>query len=324
MQLVLERISAASLAFVLLAGHTAGHAQAIPSRADPTLPWVTPAISAPRLEHRSFYSSAVGTGVSYFVYRPEIYDADTLRRFPVLYWLHGSGGGVPGVRRLVTHFDAAIRGGQTPPMLVVFVNGLTNSMWCDSKDGRVPMETVVITELVPHIDATFRTIASRDGRLIEGLSMGGYGAARLGLKHHDLFGAVSILGGGPLQQEFDVSDTPRANVAQARALFDAVYGNDQEYFRAQSPWEWASRNAAAVRAGTRVRQIVGDRDATLENNRRFDAHLTELRIPHTFTVLPRVGHDPAGVLSALGEANWEFYRVVFGFVASGGPGRRTP
>ena len=59
------------------------------------------------------------------------------------------------------------------------------------------METIILKELVPHIDETYRTLASRQGRLIEGFSMGGYGAARLAFKHHEIFGAASILARGP-------------------------------------------------------------------------------------------------------------------------------
>ena len=112
------------------------------------------------------------------------------------------------VSRLVTYFDRAVRSAYIPPVIVVFPNGLAESMWCDSKDGRVPMETIVVKELLPYIDRTFRTIASREGRMIEGFSMGGYGAARLGLKHHELFGAASVLGAGPLQREFNASVGP--------------------------------------------------------------------------------------------------------------------
>ena len=281
------------------------------SEGEATLQWVTPVVRAPRLQHRTFESAAVKTKVSYFIYTPEAYETDKERRFPVLYWLHGSGGGLPGVPQLVAYFGAAIRAGKVPPMIVVFANGLTNTMWCDSKDGRVPMETVVVKELVPHVDATFRTIASREGRLLEGFSMGGYGAARLGFKHHDLFGTVSILGGGPLQEEFNVNETPRADPRGASLLLKNVYGDDQEYFKAQSPWVLAEQNAGALRRTTRVRQIVGDRDGTLANNRKFDARLTQLKIPHTFTVLNGVGHNPKAVLDALGEANWEFYRAAF-------------
>lgn len=276
---------------------------------------MTPVIRAPRLQHRTFNSAAVNSKVSYHIYTPELYDKEKERRFPVLYWLHGTGGGLDGVRYLVTHFDTAIRAGNTPPMLIVFANGLISSMWCDSKDGRVPMETVVVKELVPDVDATFRTIASRAGRLIEGFSMGGYGAARLGFKYHDTFGAVSVLAGGPLDLEFK---GPRAiaRPGEREQILQTVYGGDIEYFKAQSPWVLAEQNAAAVRGKTRVRQVIGDRDETLALNRAFHAHLTRLKIPHAFIVLPGVGHNPKALLDALGEGNWEFYRAVFGTKAS--------
>ncbi|CAN5152215.1 hypothetical protein BH11PLA2_BH11PLA2_46940 [soil metagenome] len=53
--------------------------------------------------------------------------------------------------------DEAIRKENIPPMLIVFPNGLASSMWCDSNDGKVPMETILIKELIPHIDKTHRT-----------------------------------------------------------------------------------------------------------------------------------------------------------------------
>jgi enterochelin esterase-like enzyme len=277
--------------------------------------WVLPAINAPRVQHRVFDSAAVETKVSYFIYTPESYDTEKEKRFPVLYWLHGSGGGGAGVPQLATHFDSAIRAGKTPPMLVVFANGLPNGMWCDSKDGATPMETTVIKELIPHVDATFRTIAAREGRIIEGFSMGGYGAARLGFKHHDLFGAVSILGGGPLQRDFN--EAPRAGPRGRDQVLQAVFGGDMEYYRAQSPWQIAEQNAARLRAGLLVRQVIGDRDETLRFNRDFHDHLTKLEIPHSFTVLPGIPHSPMAVLNALGEANWDLYRAVFGKASDG-------
>jgi hypothetical protein len=46
--------------------------------------------------------------------------------------------------------------------------------------------------------------------------------------------------------------------------------------------------------------------------REFDAHLRRLSVPHTYTELPGIGHNPMAVPDALGEENWEFYRAVFG------------
>ncbi|MBX7122408.1 MAG: hypothetical protein K1X42_09795 [Opitutaceae bacterium] len=273
--------------------------------------WVTPAVSAPRLQFRTFDSAAAKAKVSYHIYTPEPYDTERERRFPVLYWLHGTGGGLPGIAQLAERFDATFRAGKTPPMLVVFVNGLATSMWCDSKDGKVPMETVVVKELVPHVDATFRTIALREGRLIEGFSMGGYGAARLGFKFPEVFGAVSILAAGPLDLEFK---GPRAirNPEERERILKETFGGDLDYYKAQSPIIVAEKNADAVRGKVRVRMAVGARDNTGPLNRAFSERLRKLGIEHTFTVVPDVEHNPMALLNALGEASWTFYRDAFG------------
>jgi enterochelin esterase-like enzyme/dienelactone hydrolase len=308
------RVGAASAAVMTLSA-TGGQGQPPPPPAPAStrdaLQWVLPVVQAPRVLRRTFDSRAAMAKVSYFIYTPEVYDAQKDQRFPVLYWLHGSGGGLPGVPQLARHFDAAIRAGKVPPMLVVFANGLPQGMWCDSKDGKTPVETVVMKELLPHIDATFRTIATREGRLVEGFSMGGYGAARLGFKYHEVFGAVSILAGGPLDLEFR---GPRATARpeERERLLKAVYGGDLEYFKANSPWVLAEQNAAALRDKTRVRLATGEQDSTFDLNRRLSEHLKQLNIPHTFKDLPGVDHNPTALLNALGESNWEFYRAVFG------------
>ena len=269
--------------------------------------WVTPAVRAPGVTQHTFPSAAARTAVSFHVYTPESYERQPARRFPVLYWLHGTGGGLAGVAPLAAWFDAAIRAGKLPPVLVVFPNGLATSMWCDAKDGSVPMETVVVRELVPHVDATFRTIARREGRIVEGFSMGGYGAARLGFKFPDVFGAVSCLAGGPLDLEFAGPRT-KANPAERAHILRTTFGGDLDYFRAQSPFTIVAENAAAVRGRVRVRQAVGERDFTAALNREFSVHLEKHRIAHAFTVVPGVGHEPLALLQGLGEENWRFYR----------------
>lgn len=270
---------------------------------------VTPPVRAPRVEFHTFESKVAKAKVSYHLYTPEIYDAEKERRIPVLYWLHGSGGGLQGIAPVSAWFDAAIRAGKIPPMLVVFPNGLASSMWCDSKDGAVPMETIVIKELLPHIDATARTIATREGRIVEGFSMGGYGAARLGFKYPQLFGAVSILAGGPLDLDFA---GPRAtgNPAERERILKGTFGGDLDYYRAQNPITVAEQQAEAVRGKVRVRMTVGSRDNTGPLNRAYSEHLKKLNIAHTFTIVPGVGHDTLALLKGLGEANWEFYRAV--------------
>jgi enterochelin esterase-like enzyme len=272
-------------------------------------PWVTPPVRAPGVDFRTFDSRAANARVSFHIYLPEAYRTEQERRFPVLYWLHGSGGGLRGIPQLARHFDSAIAAGKAPPFLVVFVNGFVEGMYVDWKDGSAPLETVIVKDLVPHVDATWRTIAAREGRMLDGFSMGGYGAARLGFKYPDLFRAVSIVSAGPMQPE--LVQTPRAGRQRAAEVLQKVYGGDQAYFRSVSPRTLAEQNAEAIAKGSLVRIVIGDQDETFENNRAFHEHLERLRIPHGWTVLRGVAHDPMGVLSALGDDNWAFYRTAF-------------
>ena len=232
------------LTALLLAPLTALHAQEAAR-------WVLPEVDAPRVQRLLFDSKAAGRQTSCHVFTPQVYEVAKEQRFPVLYWLHGTGGGLPGIPQLAAFFDRAMQEGKIPPMLVVFPNGLASSMWCDSKDGSVPMETIVIRELLPHIDATFRTVAAREGRIIEGFSMGGYGAARLGFKYPQLFGAVSILAGGPLDLDFA---GPRAagNPAERERILDSTFGGDLDYYRLQHPITIVQKQAESVRGKVRL------------------------------------------------------------------------
>jgi len=284
------------------------------------LAWVTPEVKAPGVSFHTFESAAAKTAVSYHLFTPAAYGREPERRFPVVYWLHGSGGGLPGIPQVAARFARAIEAGKVPPCLVVFVNGMPNGMYVDWKDGSAPLETVIVKELLPHIDASYRTLATREGRLLDGYSMGGYGAARLGFKYPDLFRAVSVMGGGPLQE--NLLDAPRAGRRRAMEVLERVYGGDPDYFRSVSPRTLAERHADAITRGSLIRIVCGDQDNTFANNRDFHEHLERLGIPHTWTVLPGVDHDPLGTLEALGDSNWAFYRQAFGEPAGSRPPAR--
>ncbi len=270
-------------------------------------PWTTRAVKSARVFYRTFKSEAAKAEVSYHVYTPKAYDAEANRRFPVIYWLHGSGGGLPGIKPVSGFFDSAIEAGKIPPVIIIFPNGLADGMWCDSKDGKTPVESIVIKELIPEVDAKFRTVAKREGRIVEGFSMGGYGAGRLGFKFPDVFAGVSILAGGPLDLEFK---GPRAvgNPAERERILKSVYGGELSVFKEQSPWKIAEAQSAKLKKGLQVRICIGEDDFTLAGNREFSKHLNLLGIPHRFMTRPAVGHDTIALLTALGEDNWKFYQ----------------
>lgn len=271
--------------------------------------WTTPPVTAPGLQYRIFWSPTAQATVSFHIFLPPAYDADPSVRFPTLYWLHGSGSPIAGIPTVRSWFASAMTKGRIPPMLIVFPNGMGASMWCDSKDGTVSMESVVINDLIPHVDATFRTIASRRGRIIEGFSMGGPGSGRLALRRPDLFAGVSMLGAGPMQLDF--MDAPKGTDVppeQRAKLFERVWGSDPLYYLAQHPWTIAAQRANVhIALCTRIRMGVGSLDPALPANQDFHAHLLSLGVPHELVVVPGVGHEPLLTMQGLGEEGWNFY-----------------
>ncbi|MBM3808499.1 MAG: esterase family protein [Acidimicrobiia bacterium] len=290
----------------ILSANAGAQVQARPAttnRAD-ELPWVTPRVEAPRVSFHTFKSRAAKSEVSYHVYTPSAYEASGPKRFPVLYWLHGTEGGVNHIRPLSQMFDSAIRDKGVPPMIVVFVNGLSRRLWTNSRDGRAPIETVFIEELIPLVDQTMRTIARREGRILEGFSMGGYGAARIGFRHAELFSGISILAPGPIDLEFE---GPRATGNPLRdQILEDVCDGDLACFKATHPWTVAASQAEVLRkSGTVIRHAVGSEDFSLHLNRRFHEHLTSLGVPHEFHIVEGAGHNTPALMAGLSSS--EFY-----------------
>jgi enterochelin esterase-like enzyme len=140
---------------------------------------------------REFDSKALSRKWSYNIYLPEGYDSSTLR-YPVLYLLHGNNGNlnewsVQG--RIQPTADELMESGQIPHAIIVMPDA--GSTWY--VDRKEKMETAFLQDLMPDVEAHFRTIAARNGRVIGGLSMGGYGSLRFALKYPERFAAAALL-----------------------------------------------------------------------------------------------------------------------------------
>ncbi len=154
--------------------------------------------------------------------------------------------------------------GKIPEMIVVGINGMKDSFYNDSPDGKWPIESVIIKELIPHIDKTYRTLARRETRAIEGYSMGSYGAAHLGFKYPELFGIVGVNAGALI--------TPRAAVQPA--VYAKMFGSDDAYVQANDPLVLLRKNVDAIRGKTFIRVAVGGDDSLLPNNKKLHDTLT--------------------------------------------------
>jgi enterochelin esterase-like enzyme len=220
---------------------------------------------------------------------------------PVIYWLHGANGN----QRMVTDkflpfYTDALRQRAAPPAIVVGVNGIPLSFYGDAADGSCPVESVIIKDLIPAIDEGFRTLGVREGRLIEGFSMGGLGAARLGFKYPDVFGAVVINSPGPL-----------GGGQRAPSPLIDVFGDRETAFR-ETPFALAEKNVEALRRNTLIRVGCGGDDKLLTGVRALHAKLDELKIPHGYVEVPEVDHDAPKFYERLGKRSFALHRRAFG------------
>ena len=262
--------------------------------------WVETNQAAPNgTQYQTFASKVLGHDVSYLVYLPPGYDRETTKRYPVIYWLHGMNGNQRGgATMFVPHVAEAVQQGILSPVIVVLVNGMVKSFYCDSKDGQMPMESVIIKDLIPHVDQTYRTVATREGRVIEGYSMGGFGAAHLGFKYPELFGTVVINAG--------------ALIDPSLPLLAQIFANDSERATAEHPMQLARQNADKLRGQTHIRIGCGSLDSLLAKNKALHEELDELHIPHDFEIVPDVAHESPRYYQLLGPKVFAFHQKSLG------------
>jgi endo-1,4-beta-xylanase len=281
-----------------------------------------PDAPVPHVTHRTFHSASLGAAVGYNVYLPPGYEQGT-RRYPVLYYLHGAGGNESGgPRTLIPKLLQAHHAGMLPPFIVVFPNGGPATWYADSYDRKIPVETMIIRELIPHVDGTYRTVAERSGRAISGMSMGGFGAITLGMKHSSMFSSIvayapafievlrgpdgSITLGRPGGTHEDGNALAANAWARNAAMYQQMFNNDPSVFAAHSPWTIVARDATALRETLPVRFVIGTDDGLLNANELFHDLLLMYRYYHDYFVLEGIGHDMGALYEALGMENFAF------------------
>lgn len=167
-------------------------------------------VSHGKVQQILFPSKSTSTSRRAFVYTPPDYDKEQKKRYPVLYLQHGWGEDETawsnqGHANLI--MDNLIAAGKIKPFIIVMTYGMTN----DVKMGGIrnfditPFQTVLTEELIPYIDASFRTVADQAHRAMAGLSMGGMETKTISLARPDLFSHYGLLSGGTYAPE-DIKD----------------------------------------------------------------------------------------------------------------------
>jgi enterochelin esterase-like enzyme len=149
-----------------------------------------------------FPSKSTNTSRRAFVYTPAGYDKNTKMRYPVLYLQHGWGEDETawsnqGHANLI--MDNLIAEGKIKPFIIVMTYGMTNEIKFGSGLRNFdinPFQTVLVDELIPYVDANFRTIADQAHRAMAGLSMGGMETHTITLNKPEVFSHYALLSGG--------------------------------------------------------------------------------------------------------------------------------
>jgi enterochelin esterase-like enzyme len=175
---------------------------------------------------RLYESKVTGAARRAYVYTPPDYDANVKARYPVLYLQHGAGENLTswtkqGHANLI--LDNLIAAGKAKPMIVVMDTGYATKPGATPVQGatgtpQIPnaFEDVVVTDLIPTIDASYRTMADRENRAMAGLSMGGGQTLQITSKNLGLFAWIGSFS-APLRN-FDVKTSMNGVLNDAPAF----------------------------------------------------------------------------------------------------------
>jgi S-formylglutathione hydrolase FrmB len=249
-----------------------------------------PAAPKGHIEYTEFESASLGQKVRCAVSLPASYDVRKQQRYPLVIFLHGLNNDersweTEGMQARLEDLRAR---GKVGEFIVAMPYG-ANSFYLNAKDG-ARYEDAVVKDFLPFVDTHYRTTAKATERVIEGISMGGYGALLIAFKHPELFAAVAAHSAAL----FDELPAAPADQSDRRAGFryalaTKLFGTppDLAYFQANNPLQLARANAAAIKR-LKIYFDVGDHDryGFQGGNQKLDATLTEAGIKHEFTLAP--------------------------------------
>jgi putative tributyrin esterase len=226
------------------------------------------------VENGSFASAALGRSMRYRVILPEGYGTSG-RRYPTLYLLHGLWGAYDNWE---THTDIFLH--SRPFDLIIVMPEGEDSWYTDSQgEPKDKFETYIVKDLVDHIDKTYRTLQTRHGRAIAGLSMGGYGALKFGLKFPDEFSFVGSFSGAlAAGQDPAFIMAPDTNVGQR---FRTIYGAAGSKTRAENDI-FALVEKAKLEGLPFFYLDCGADDGFLDVNRQFVALLQKKKVAYEY------------------------------------------
>lgn len=242
--------------------------------------WITIAAHG-RVETVRLQSKLVNAPLPYNVILPADYDSARTTRYPVLYLLHGLTGHYSDwvARTNVADYASRYR------MIVVTPEG-NDGWYTDSVAVSTDKyESYILQELLPDVQQRYRTIEARYGRAIAGLSMGGYGAIKFGLKSPQMFVFAGSMSGAVGVTRLTDKEAPES-WQDSLKLFGAVGGETRknndlfELIAKLQPARVSSLPYFYFDCGTEDASFI------FASNRELSALMYEKKIPHEYRELP--------------------------------------
>jgi S-formylglutathione hydrolase FrmB len=185
-------------------------------------------------------------------------------------------------------------------------NGGKYTYYKDSADGRYPAEKLIIQDLIPHIDGTYRTVAAREGRAIEGFSMGGRGATRLALKYPELFCSLFNQAGNvfPIAEMF--------NPAQPNQYPNNYLGPEKSRYVENDTYLLLEKNLARIQSRLRIQVACGTKDdGHLPTVRKFHQALVKAGVDHTYWEMEGLEHQQTQMLQRYRPIWFDYHAESF-------------
>lgn len=233
------------------------------------------------LDHR-LDSKLMARPMPYRVIFPTDYFSRRTRSYPVLYLLHGLTGRFDNW----TDKTKIVEYARKYDLIVVMPEG-GNGWYTDSEtENKDRYESYIVGELIPEIDEKFRTVADRNHRFIAGLSMGGYGSIKFGLKYPQTFSLVGSFSGA-----LGAADWTEKEIGTKGAIAESilkVYGAGGSKTRRENDIFRMIRDFSPEKIKNLpfIYLDCGTEDFLIRNNLDFAALLREKKVPHEFRALP--------------------------------------
>lgn len=236
-----------------------------------------------RMADLSLESKLMGRSMPYRVLLPPDYEQNIPRRYPVIYLLHGLTGHFDDWEKRTKLSSYAREAG----FIIVMPEG--NDGWYTDSGvvAEDKYESYIIKELVPEVDQKFRTMPERSRRAIAGLSMGGYGSLKFGIKYPEKFVVVGSFSGALMAPSLSVKSLKGGWKALEDSIAN-VFGADDAPVRKANDIFGLVRllDAQQIKALPFLYLDCGTEDGLIQANRDFAALLSEKKIPHEYRQRP--------------------------------------